>query len=378
MSVTTTCRDVNELSNAARTACKLFFQECHKAGIHLFITETYRSQARQNYLYQQGRTRPGSVVTWTLKSRHKSRLAWDVGAATVNGNTNIYNSTIIKRAGAIAKKLNITWGGTWRTPDYPHFEVTNNWRIPKGYSLTPNLILPTRSNQTVRGIGNTPPPKPNTTTSTQSSGSGMGLVAYMNSLGMNSSFSSREKLAQSMGIRNYRGTAQQNTTIQRKLEQSKGSTSKPTQKPTPQQPKPVDTKERVKTMKLSGLSNNHLRLHFIGEIRKAVQDGTLNDPSWVERAVKGDIDAVEMAALHMLLDKSKRVSSNTSPTMLKQLQKDVLAAYNSGYLSDKKWYDDLVSGKMSLADVMLLINYINKPKTEDDYARMKKVLEARK
>lgn len=67
-SVTTTCRDLSELTAAAQTACRHLFQECFKAGIvDIFITETFRSQARQNYLYEQGRTRPGQKVTWTLK-----------------------------------------------------------------------------------------------------------------------------------------------------------------------------------------------------------------------------------------------------------------------------------------------------------------------
>jgi len=57
-SVTITCRDLAALLPVAQTACRLLFQECFKAGIkNIFITETYRSQARQNYLYTQGRTR---------------------------------------------------------------------------------------------------------------------------------------------------------------------------------------------------------------------------------------------------------------------------------------------------------------------------------
>ncbi|CAM5718911.1 hypothetical protein LSPH24S_04197 [Lysinibacillus sphaericus] len=84
-SVTTTCRDLAELLPAAQTACRLLFQECYKAGIkNIFITETYRSQARQHYLYAQGRTRPGKIVTWTLKSNHKSRLAWDIAVVLHN------------------------------------------------------------------------------------------------------------------------------------------------------------------------------------------------------------------------------------------------------------------------------------------------------
>jgi len=50
ISVTTTCRDIDELLPPARLAVQLLFQECYKAGIcNIFITETYRSQERQNY-----------------------------------------------------------------------------------------------------------------------------------------------------------------------------------------------------------------------------------------------------------------------------------------------------------------------------------------
>lgn len=146
--IKTTCRDISELAPVAQKAIRLFFYECYKAGIAIFVTETYRSQERQNYLYAQGRTRPGNIVTWTLNSNHKSRLAWDIGAATLNGNSNIYNSVILKKAGAIASNLGITWGGTWTNNlDYPHFEVKSNWTIPKGYSLDGIVVsIPTRSN----------------------------------------------------------------------------------------------------------------------------------------------------------------------------------------------------------------------------------------
>ena len=64
------CRDINELLPAAQKACRLFMKKCREAGLKIFITETYRSQARQNELYNQGRTTPGQIVTWTKKSNH--------------------------------------------------------------------------------------------------------------------------------------------------------------------------------------------------------------------------------------------------------------------------------------------------------------------
>ena len=151
VNVTTTCRDLAELLPAAQTACRLLFQECFKAGIkNIFITETYRSQERQNYLYAQGRTRPGQIVTWTLNSNHKSRLAWDIAVCPPQS---LYDVTTLTRVGAIARKLGITWGGDWvGSIDRPHFEVKANWKMPAGYKLEGKLNVPTNSKGQVQLI----------------------------------------------------------------------------------------------------------------------------------------------------------------------------------------------------------------------------------
>lgn len=142
-SVTSTCRDVAELNPVAQTAIRLFFQECAKAGINVFVTETYRSQARQDYLYAQGRSRSGKIVTWTRSSRHTNRLAWDIAVCTPNA---LYDTIALNKAGAIARKLGITWGGDWKsTPDKPHFEVTSAWRMPSGYRLQDGIVVPSTS-----------------------------------------------------------------------------------------------------------------------------------------------------------------------------------------------------------------------------------------
>ena len=120
---TTQCRDISELTPAAQRACRLFLERCAQRGLIVFITETYRSQERQDYLYSLGRTRSGSKVTWTRNSRHTSRRAWDIAC---RGGT-LYNAVVLAQCGAVAAELGITWGGTWKTPDTPHFEVSENW-----------------------------------------------------------------------------------------------------------------------------------------------------------------------------------------------------------------------------------------------------------
>lgn len=51
-------------------------------GKDVRLVEGYRTQSRQDFLYDQGRTRPGEVVTWTKSSKHTLGLAADV---TIDG-----------------------------------------------------------------------------------------------------------------------------------------------------------------------------------------------------------------------------------------------------------------------------------------------------
>ncbi|MEC1177202.1 M15 family metallopeptidase [Metasolibacillus meyeri] len=149
MSVETANRNITELLPIGQTACRLLFQECYKSGIrNVFVTETYRSQARQNYLYAQGRTRPGPIVTWTLSSHHQSRLAWDIAVGPPNV---LYDASILNKVGAIARKLNITWGGDWvGSVDRVHFQIESTWKIPSGYKLEGTVTIPTSSTSQIQ------------------------------------------------------------------------------------------------------------------------------------------------------------------------------------------------------------------------------------
>ena len=122
-----TVRDIKELKEVAQKACYLFLKRCKEQGVDIFVTETYRSQARQNQLYAQGRTTKGAIVTWTTTSNHTGRRAWDIAC---NGKI-LYDVNMLKKAGAVARELGITWGGSWKSPDMPHFEVATGWKEPK-------------------------------------------------------------------------------------------------------------------------------------------------------------------------------------------------------------------------------------------------------
>lgn len=121
-------RNISELTPLAQTACNLFMSRCEDKGLKVLITETYRSQERQNYLYEQGRSRSGKIVTWTKKSRHTGRRAWDI-CQNIKGKE-YSDSGFFKACGDVAEELGITWGGTWPTPDTPHFEIRTDWIPP--------------------------------------------------------------------------------------------------------------------------------------------------------------------------------------------------------------------------------------------------------
>lgn len=105
------------------------------------ITEGVRTTARQQALYAQGRTAPGTKVTNAdgvkNKSNHQAKAdgyghAVDLypfvdGKLRINEPYVVYNLRLIaNHIKAKAKQLGIklTWGGDWKSPyDPPHFEI---------------------------------------------------------------------------------------------------------------------------------------------------------------------------------------------------------------------------------------------------------------
>ncbi len=87
MSLETPNRDVLLLHPAVRAAVDAVLRDCAKAKLPLKVFEAWRSPERQKYLYAQGRTRPGSKVTFAQawQSYHQYGLAVDL-VGYVNGN----------------------------------------------------------------------------------------------------------------------------------------------------------------------------------------------------------------------------------------------------------------------------------------------------
>jgi peptidoglycan L-alanyl-D-glutamate endopeptidase CwlK len=99
------------------------------------IVQGNRTQAEQDALYAQGRTKRGNIVTWTRNSKHIGGNAVDF-AALVNGkvswNDKLYPSiaNAFKEA-AQQLKTGIEWGGDWKTKDWGHIQLTQKNPTPR-------------------------------------------------------------------------------------------------------------------------------------------------------------------------------------------------------------------------------------------------------
>lgn len=116
-----------DLVRVAHTAITL-------SKVDFAIVQGVRTQAEQDALYEQGRTKPGKIVTWTRNSNHipkadgygyaidicpyvNGKLDWE----TVSNFDKVAEA--FKEAAAI-EGVRIVWGGDWKTTkDRPHFEL---------------------------------------------------------------------------------------------------------------------------------------------------------------------------------------------------------------------------------------------------------------
>ena len=98
------------------------------------VLEGVRTLERQRELYAQGRTAPGKIVTWTMKSRHIEGKAVDLVPYPLDWN-DLDKFDKIKNAmfqAAREQDVNLRWGADWDSDgkyrekgeyDSPHFEL---------------------------------------------------------------------------------------------------------------------------------------------------------------------------------------------------------------------------------------------------------------
>ncbi|EDN7484986.1 M15 family peptidase [Listeria monocytogenes] len=191
--------NVNKLADNTKAAARKLLDWSESNGIEVLIYETIRTKEQQAANVASG-------ASQTMRSYHLVGQALDfVMAKGKTVNWGGYRSANAKKFIAKAKALGFTWGGDWDGfVDNPHLQFEY-----KGYG----------TDTFGKGASANVPAKPNT-----QSNSSLGLVDYMNMNKLDSSFANRKKLATSYGIKNYSGTASQNTTLLAKLKAGKPHT----------------------------------------------------------------------------------------------------------------------------------------------------------
>lgn len=112
---------------------KVCLKAIELTSVDFRITQGVRTLAEQKMIYAQGRTRPGKIVTWTLKSRHIGGFAIDFVAMPDSKNISWdekYYPFIGEAFKLASRMLNIpiVWGGDFKkNKDYPHVELDKNF-----------------------------------------------------------------------------------------------------------------------------------------------------------------------------------------------------------------------------------------------------------
>jgi peptidoglycan L-alanyl-D-glutamate endopeptidase CwlK len=114
--VTSSIRDIAELVPYVRVRAVSWIRECNAAGLDPRISETYRTDARQAWLFAQGLTKV------RLTGAHGFRVALDF--FFVQDGKTAYPPVMMKAAADIAKRIGFAWGGDWVSfRDTPHLEM---------------------------------------------------------------------------------------------------------------------------------------------------------------------------------------------------------------------------------------------------------------
>ena len=143
----TNSREINELHPVVRRGCEEFIRRMKEAGYSAVgISSTYRCSDYQDYLYAQGRTRPGSIVTNARggQSIHNFRMAFDFYQNIKGKEWN--DANFFAAAGRIWREMGGVWGGDWKDfVDRTHCEYTGGLTLKNlqdGKRLPDDALMP--------------------------------------------------------------------------------------------------------------------------------------------------------------------------------------------------------------------------------------------
>lgn len=132
-------KSLNKMEGVHPTLIRLIKESIVDSPFDFAITQGVRSAAYQHELYQQGRTKPGRIITnadgYRRKSNHQVKedgLGYAVDFVIVNPDSSYDWNSINKYIAVgehicnVAKELGIqvSWGGRWTSfKDYVHVEL---------------------------------------------------------------------------------------------------------------------------------------------------------------------------------------------------------------------------------------------------------------
>ncbi len=118
-------RSLDDLTPAARVAAFAFLVAVNvrlkEKGLKALVVCTYRPQSEQDGLWAQGRTKPGKIVTWTHRSKHTKRRAWDLALVSLKTGRIVWRDPGYQIIGQVAKAQGLRWGGSYG--DFGHVEA---------------------------------------------------------------------------------------------------------------------------------------------------------------------------------------------------------------------------------------------------------------
>lgn len=140
-------RDISLLRPDVAANCRKLIALCGRAGYQIAVTSTVRDDEYQQYLYAQGRSRSGSIVTNSpTPTFHwdKAGLAFDV-CQNIRGRE-YSDEGFWRTVSRIGKDMGFTWGGNWKSfADKPHFQWDGNGKytgaMVRGGCFPPQMPL---------------------------------------------------------------------------------------------------------------------------------------------------------------------------------------------------------------------------------------------
>lgn len=124
--------NIATLTPDTQTLARQLLSRLLTLGMNAKVISGHRSYAEQDALYEQGRTKPGPIVTKARGgySWHNFSVAFDIGLFDSDGEY-LEDSPLYAKAGAIGKLIGLEWGGDWQGfSDFPHYQYN-----PRHYSL---------------------------------------------------------------------------------------------------------------------------------------------------------------------------------------------------------------------------------------------------